>query len=112
MIFSDERDLFVSEIEDLSQKLANKSAKEIEQILDDGNYRLMYLAYKGDDLNTFKNRLALPFIVPILCIICLIKWIISGDYYLDSWARKFKIVFILLRLIDANYGVKYHVKPN
>ena len=72
----------------------------------------MYLGYSGEDLNTFKNRLAIPFIVPILCIICLVKWVISGDFYLDSWTRKFKIVYSLVRLIDANYGVKYHVKHN
>ena len=109
MIFSDERDLFVSEIADLSEKLANKSAKEIENILDDGNYRVVYLRYKGEDLNTLKNRLALPLILPILCIMCIIKWLISGDFSLDSWTRKYKIVYFLIRLIDANYGVRYHI---
>jgi hypothetical protein len=88
MIFSDEKNLWNSEQEALAASLANKSEDDIFEILE--NYRSI-LVKKGRARYTAIQRLIQILTVPlfpVLFLLMFIKWICTGDKYLDSWFCK------------------------
>ena len=88
MIFSDERNIWFSEQEDLAGMLANKSKDDVFEILED--YKSI-LVKKGKPRYTaiqrFVQILTLS-LVPFLFILMFIKWVFTGEKHLDSWFRK------------------------
>jgi hypothetical protein len=88
MIFSDERNIWFSEQEDLAGRLANKSEDDIFEILEE--YKSI-LVKKGKTRYTGMQRLiqilTIP-LMPVLVILMFVKWVCTGDKYLDSWLRR------------------------
>ena len=88
MIFSDEKELWFSEQDTLAHLLANKSQSDIFDILD--NYKSI-LVKVGKPKYTVAQRLiqisTIP-LMPILLILMLVKWVLTGDKYLNSWLNK------------------------
>ena len=88
MINTDERNLWFSEQDDLACLLADKSQEEIFEILED--YKSILVKSRRSRYTAIQRSiqiLTLP-LVPILFLIMFIKWIFTGDKYLDSWFRK------------------------
>lgn len=88
MIFSDERNIWNSEQEDLAELLANKNQDEIFDILD--GYKSL-LVKVGEPRYTTAQRLIQLLTIPLIpCLFLLmgVKYIITGDKYLDSWLCK------------------------
>lgn len=88
MRFKDERQLWYSEVEDLSEMLANKTAEEVNLILDDAD--VIRLQSSEQPKAGIPSRLFGVVLWPIFVLILCVKWLICGDRYLDSWGRKSK----------------------
>tara|TARA_R110000787_G_scaffold264649_1_gene370568 strand:- start:329 stop:634 length:306 start_codon:yes stop_codon:yes gene_type:complete len=88
MIFSDEKELWASEQETLAYLLANKSQSDIFDILND--YKSI-LVKVGKPKYTAAQRLiqilTVP-LMPILLILMFVKWVLTGDKYLNSWLNR------------------------
>ena len=88
MIFTDERNIWHSEQEDLANFLANKS---FDEVYDDLNNYKSILVFSGEPRYTAPQRLmqliTAP-LIPVLFVVMGIKYVITGDKYLDSWLRK------------------------
>ena len=88
MIFSDERNIWNSEQEDLAELLANKSR---DDVYDELHKYKSILVVSGDTRYTAVQRavqlLTAP-LLPLLFILMGVKWIMTGDKYLDSWLCK------------------------
>jgi len=88
MIFTDERHIWNSEQEDLAELLANKSYDEVYDILH--KYKSI-LVVSGEPRYTAPQRLiqliTAP-LIPVLFVVMGVKYVITGDKYLDSWLRK------------------------
>ncbi len=100
MRFKDERNMWHSETEDLAEALADKSASEIQEILDEHDVITLRTGER-ERLNIF-NRLFWIAAFPILFSLFCVKWLLTGDGHLDSWAKKFKP----LELVFKYSGVK------
>lgn len=89
MLINDERELWFSELEDLAVMLEGKTRDEILDILDENDV----IAIKsGDVKSTMFQRIVrtitfIPFVV-ILFTLSGIKFIITGDKYLNSWVKR------------------------
>ena len=88
MIFSDEKDLWFSEQDTLAHLLANKSQSDVFDILND--YKSI-LVKVGKPKYTASQRLiqvlTIP-LMPILVILMFVKWVLTGDKYLNSWLNR------------------------
>ena len=88
MIFSDEKELWFSEQDTLAHLLANKSHEEVFEVLD--NYKSI-LVKVGKTKYTAAQRLiqilTIP-LMPILVILMFVKWVFTGDKYLNSWLNR------------------------
>ena len=89
-----------AETENLSARLANKTKREIQEILDEHDV-VTLRSGEREKLNIF-NRLFWLMSFPVLFILFLVKWLLTGDGHLDSWAKKFKP----LGLVFKYSGVK------
>ena len=87
MIFTDERSIWNNDQEELSELLANKSCEEVFDILEEYKYLLVKLDPRHTALQRLIQLLTSP-LIPVLIIIMGIKYIVTGDKYLDSWLRK------------------------
>lgn len=93
MIFSDERYLWVSDVELMVSKLANKSAAEIEDILlESKTHRVCYLAVTPRNSVGVEGRLLLPLAFVFFVVLASVKWCLTGEWYLDSWKKKYSWV--------------------
>jgi hypothetical protein len=88
MIFTDERDIWFSDQDELASKLANKSHEDIFNILED--YKSI-LVVSGSPRYTATQRLiqllSAP-LIPFLILLMGVKWVLTGDKYLDSWLKR------------------------
>ncbi len=88
MIFTDERHIWHTEQEQLANSLANKSYDDVYNELE--NYRSI-LVFKGEPKYTAPQRLmqllTVP-LIPVLFVVMGVKYVITGDKYLDSWLRR------------------------
>jgi hypothetical protein len=82
--------LWYAETEDLSHKLANKSARELQEIFDSGDIIELRTA-KDKRVNTIGRLLSVPTFV-LLILLSGVKWLVTGDRYLDSWFKQSKIL--------------------
>lgn len=88
MIFSDERYIWSSEQEQLAELLANKS---YDQVYDELHKYKSILVVSGEPRYTAPQRLiqllTAP-LIPVLFVVMGIKYVLTGDKYLDSWLRR------------------------
>lgn len=98
MIFSDERELWYAETENLARQLANKSEEEIMSIFD----RSDVIQLKASERPNGKiiDRIMLPFTWVILLILCCVKYIVTGSWYIDSWVKRSKVLRIIADSLD------------
>ena len=96
MRFKDEREMWSADIEALAAQLSNKSNDEVEEILD--AHDVIKLRSCDGPKSTLVNRLALILFVPILILVTGIKWLCTGDRYLDSWEKRNKILRNILKI--------------
>ncbi len=80
--------LYSDEMEDLADLLANKSRHEIYDILEEYD-SVLVLTFTGryTAMQRATQILTIP-VIPLFFILMGIKWIVTGDKYLDSWFRK------------------------
>lgn len=90
MRFKHERTLWYSETEDLAAQLANKTESELLDIFDDSD--IIELRTCSDKKTTIIGRLLSLVIFPLLIIISMFKWALTGDRFLDSWFKKSKLL--------------------
>lgn len=96
MIFSNEKELWYAETEILARQLANKSEDEIMAIFDSSD--VIQLRVSERPQGKIIDRIMLPFSWSILFILCCVKYLLTGSWYIDSWAKKNKVV----KLISAS----------
>lgn len=96
----DERKLWCSEVEDLAEKLSDKSKREVQLILD--WHDVIALRSCDRPKTTFLGRLLFPLIAIILLLSMPLKWLITGNSYFDSVAKKNKWI----RSITDYVGIK------
>ena len=88
MIFTHERHIWHAEQEDLAELLANKNHDEVYAILH--KYKSI-LVVSGEPRYTALQRLiqliTVP-LIPVLFVVMGVKYVLTGDKYLDSWLRK------------------------
>lgn len=90
MRYLDERELWYTETEELAERLANKSARDIQAILDD--HDVIKLRSTARPKATAFNRLMLVLLTIPLLLLCSIKWCFTGNFFLDTWEKKYKVI--------------------
>ena len=88
MIFSDEKELWFSEQDTLAYLLANKSQEEVFETLD--NYKSILVKVDKTKYTAAQRLiqiLTIP-LMPILVIMMFVKWVFTGDKYLNSWLNR------------------------
>ena len=95
MIFKDEMKLWYSDKEKLAKQLANKPERELMEYLE---YRdiIKLKSVERPSVNTLGRLLFVPTYV-LLCTICCFKWVFTGSFYIDSWAKKCKVIDKIMR---------------
>ena len=88
MIFSDERMIYCDEQDQLSVELENKSRDEIYDILE--GYSKILVEDVDFNYTALQRviKLLCYFLVPLLFVVSLIKWVATGDRYIDSWVKR------------------------
>ena len=99
MRYLDERQLWYAETEELAERLANKSAGDIQAILDEHDVIRLRSTTKPEA--TAFNRLMLILLTVPLLLLCSIKWCFTGNFYLDSWEKKYKMVEFVIKIMGV-----------
>ena len=86
MRFKDEKMLWHSDVKVLSERLANKSQREVYNILCD--HDVIKLRSDERPKTTVCGRLMFPVVITLLLPVALVKWVMTGDLYLDTWIKK------------------------
>lgn len=97
MRFKDEKIMWYAEVETLARELANKTEREVWGVLDGRD--IVYLRSEERPEVTVFGRVLFPFVFIIAAMFSVIKWIITGDRYLDSVAKKYKIFDKILKYV-------------
>ena len=100
MRFKDERVLWFSETEILAAKLANKTEYELQEIFDESD--IIELRTGKAKKVSFIGRFLSLIVFPLLVVLSLFKWLLTGDRYLDSWFKR----SAFLELIREFCGLK------
>lgn len=100
MRYLDEKVMWYAETEELSYKLENKSAREIQQILDKNDV-IKLRSTKRPKTTMFNRVMFVMLFLPIM-LLCSTKWCITGDFYLDSWEKKSRVLTFILNLMGRN----------
>lgn len=82
-----ERVLWNSQVEDIANKLHMKSAEDVYSILDGYDVITLKTVYVE---TTLSNRVSYLLLFIPLILLASIKWILTGNFYLDSWAKRSK----------------------
>lgn len=100
MRFSDEKHMWYADTEKLAEKLANKTERQVQDILDEHN---VIKLITGDRPSvTALGRVTMVLLFIPLVIATVVKWFLTGDRYLDSWVKRSKVA---TRLIEYT-GIK------
>lgn len=100
MRFKDERYLWYADVERIAKQMANKSEQELFDILNEHDI-IKIVSTDRPEITAF-NRLMLILLFLPLSMLAATKWMLSGDAYLDAWAKKYKLVGWLYNLIGAD----------
>lgn len=99
MRYLDERQLWYAETEELAERLANKSARDIQAILDD--HDVIKLRSTERPKATAFNRLMLVLLTIPLLLFCSIKWCFTGNFFLDAWEKKYKVIAWIIEIMGV-----------
>ncbi len=86
MRFKDEKIMWYAETTEMAGRLAHKSEREIQEILDD--YNVITLRSIERPKVNILGRLLYPLIMLILCFVFGVKWLITGDGYIDTLVKR------------------------
>ena len=86
MRFYDERNLWYAETESLARELENKSYREIMKVFESND--IIRLRSSKRPSTTILGRTLFPFVALAFLVVIPIKWIITGNTYFDSIAKK------------------------
>ena len=100
MRFSDEKQMWHADTERLVKQMANKSEQELLDIFDKHDI-IKIVSTDRPEVATF-NRLMFVLLFIPLTVLAATKWMVSGDRYLDSWAKKYKLVGWIYKLIGVD----------
>lgn len=100
MRFKDEKYLWNADVEAIAEGLANKSKEDVLQVLD--GYNVIKLTSIERPKVTAFNRLMFLLLFIPLATAAGIKWMMTGDCYLDSWAKKYKPVSWIFKVIGID----------
>ena len=100
MRFSDEKQMWYADTERLAKQMANKSEQELLDIFYKHDI-IKIVSTNRPEAATF-NRLMFVLLFIPLSILAATKWMGTGDVYLDTWAKKYKIVGWLYKLIGVD----------
>jgi len=87
MRFKDEKKMWYADTEHLARKLAKRSEQEVQEILDEHDI----IKLRSGERPTVKmlGRILFPIVCLVLIPIAAIKWVVTGDRYLDVYAKRF-----------------------
>ena len=102
MRYLDEKILWYAEKEELSKKLANKSEQEIQTIIDQMD--IIRLRSTERPKTNVLNRLMSVLLTLPLYMLCSVKWCFTGDFYLDSWEKKYKVLSWIIKIMGVRNG--------
>lgn len=94
MRFSDEKYMWYADTEKLAEKLANKTERQVQDILDE--YNIIKLTTGDRPDVTALGRVTTVLLFIPLVIATVVKWFLTGDRYLDSWVKRSKLVTRLI----------------
>jgi len=100
MRFSDEKQMWYADIERLAKQMANKSEQELLDIFYKHDI-IKIVSIDRPEVTTF-NRLMFVLLFIPLTMLAATKWMGTGDAYLDSWAKKYKLVGWIYKLIGVD----------
>ena len=90
-IFNDERVLWYTELNSISKELEHKSHREILKILN--NYDIVRLKLSKPMKRPKYQRVVCLILVPILLVICTIKWTLGFSFSLNRLAIRYPNTF-------------------
>ena len=103
-IFKKERTLWYNETVNLADELANKSREDIMECLQDRD--LIEIRTNKDPVTSVGYRCFRFFAYVPVCLVLLVlsavKYIATGDQYLNSWAKKYRPVNWMIDLVEAD----------
>lgn len=100
MRFSDEKQMWYADTERLAKQMANKSEQELLDIFYKHDI-IKIVSTNRPEVTTF-NRLMFVLLFIPLTILAATKWMGTGDAYLDTWAKKYKLVGLIYKLIGVD----------
>ena len=100
MRFSDEKQMWYADTERLAKQMVNKSEKELFDLLD--KYDIIKIVSTDRPKVTTFNRLMFVLLFIPLMMLAATKWMGTGDAYLDTWAKKYKLVGLIYKLIGVD----------
>ncbi len=100
MRFSDEKQMWYADIERLAKQMANKSEQELLDIFYKHDI-IKIVSIDRPEVTTFNRLMFVLMFIP-LTMLAATKWMGTGDAYLDSWAKKYKLVGLIYKLIGVD----------
>lgn len=100
MRFKDEKYLWNADVEDIAGMVANKSKEDVLQVLD--NYNVIKLTSIERPKVTAFNRFMFVLLFIPLATTASIKWMMTGDGYLDTWAKKYNVVGWIFKIVGID----------
>ena len=100
MRFSDEKQMWYADTERLAKQMANKSEQELLDIFYEHDI-IKIVSTDRPEVTTF-NRLMFVLLFIPLTILAATQWMGTGDAYLDTWAKKYKLVGLIYKLIGVD----------
>ena len=86
MRFKDEKQMWYADTEMLAARLANKDKLDVQEILDSAD--VITLRSTERPKAKLINRISLVVLYPALVVVSVVKWLLTGDRFFDSWAKK------------------------
>ena len=99
MRYLDERKLWYAETEELAERLANKAARDIQEILD--AHDVIRLRSTARPKATAFNRVMLVILTIPLLSLCSVKWCFTGNFFLDTWEKKYKVIAWIIKIMGV-----------
>ena len=100
MRFSDEKQMWYADTERLAKQMANKSEQELLDIFYKHDI-IKIVSIDRPEVTTFNRLMFVLMFIP-LTMLAATKWMGTGDAYLDSWAKKYKLVGWIYKLIGVD----------
>ena len=87
MRFKDEKQMWHADTELLAGRLANKTERQVQEILDEHDV-IKLRSGERPTVNVL-GRILFPVVCLVLIPLSAIKWVVTGDRYLDVYAKRF-----------------------